>query len=110
MVTIEQAKGFYKTITWQKCREYVLTRDLYLCQECLRTTGHPIPADTVHHIEHLRDNWERRLDPANLVSVCRTCHNRLHPEKKSKNIGRKKKQKKNKKIKVIEMNSNPEKF
>lgn len=107
MITDAQAKAFYKSITWQKCREYILSRDLYLCQECLDTCGIPVPADTVHHIEHLKDNWERRLDPTNLVSVCRTCHNRLHPEKKQSKSKRKKRKSK---IKVVKFNSNPEIF
>ena len=35
-------------------------------------------ADTVHHIEPVRDEWHKRLQLDNLVSLCRTCHEARH--------------------------------
>lgn len=110
MVSNEQAIAFYKSSVWQKCRAYILSRDDYLCQECLVTVG-PVPADTVHHIIHLKDDWEKRLDPDNLISVCASCHNKLHPEKSNKKNKEKINNKiKEKRIKVVQMKSNPEIF
>lgn len=103
-ISLEQSKDFYKSTAWEKCRDYILSRDLGLCQICLPTVG-PVPASTVHHKEHLRDNWERRLDPDNLISVCASCHNKLHPEK----WRRKTRSGTSKRIKVIEV-KNPEIF
>jgi len=64
-----------------------------------------VPANTVHHIIHLRDDPSREFDEDNLISVCSSCHNKLHPEK-----GGKPKKKISKKIKVIKANQNPEIF
>ncbi|MDC3412540.1 HNH endonuclease signature motif containing protein [Terrihalobacillus insolitus] len=94
---------FYKTSVWQKCRESILSRDLYLCQECLEG-GVLTPADTVHHIIHLKDDPSKALDEDNLVSVCSSCHNKLHPEKSNK----KQRKKISNRIRVVEVKSNVE--
>ncbi|WP_245251752.1 HNH endonuclease signature motif containing protein [Virgibacillus litoralis] len=83
----------------------VLSRDLELCQECLPTVG-PVPADTVHHVVHLRDDPSKALDMDNLVSVCASCHNKLHPEKRE----RKQSKSISNRIKVVELCQNPEQF
>lgn len=68
---------FYHSPAWEALRQQVLARDAYLCQQCLRE--HRItPADTVHHIVSIKQDWSRRLDPSNLEAICRACHNRLH--------------------------------
>lgn len=99
-----KADAFYKTWAWQKCRGTILDRDGYLCQVCLKD-GEPIPADTVHHIKHLRDYPELALTESNLISVCFDCHNDLHPEK---SFGKKKETKVSNKINVFEVEKNPE--
>lgn len=101
-VSNEQATAFYKSMAWRKCREYILSRDLGLCQDCL-SSGVLTPADAVHHIEHLKENWERRLDPTNLVSLCSSCHNKRHPEKGQGSTT----EVVSDKIKVYEVKSNP---
>jgi 5-methylcytosine-specific restriction enzyme A len=100
----KEAKKFYNSAAWRKCREYVLKRDNYLCQRCLRK-GILRAADVVHHKEHLEDNPEKALNPENLESLCHACHNEEHPEK-----GKKQKQKENektRKIRVIKAKANP---
>jgi len=91
----QEARSFYKSKAWEKCRQYVLVRDNYLCQYCLEK-GKLTPADMVHHIEELKDNPEKALDPDNLISLCNTCHNKEHPEK-----GKKKEKPISQKIKVV---------
>jgi len=55
-------------------REYVLWRDRHTCQACRGQSGDP--RLTVHH---LRQRQERGSDrPANLITLCRTCHQRHH--------------------------------
>ena len=36
------------------------------------------PSRIVHHIEHVRANPARRLDPSNLIALCWSCHERTH--------------------------------
>lgn len=75
---------FYKTKQWRKKRLDILKRDNYECQVC-KGKGLHYQATTVHHIIHLRDNKELALVDKNLMSVCGTCHNELHPEKLLRN-------------------------
>lgn len=76
----QRAAEFYNSSAWQKLRRYVLARDHHLCQECLgekRIT----PADVVHHLVPISEDWGRRLDSGNCVSLCASCHNRIHSGK-----------------------------
>ncbi len=79
------AQGFYKSKTWQQCRDAYAASVGGLCEECLRenkiTAG-----EIVHHKIHLTpDNIN---DPAvslnwdNLELVCRSCHLKLHGNRK----------------------------
>lgn len=46
-----------------------------MCQYCLHTKGIPNTKDLeVHHIEGLAQNYARRLDDKNLITLCRYCH------------------------------------
>lgn len=83
----QRAAEFYHSPAWIATRQAVLARDHYLCQRCLKQ-GRITPADTVHHIVELREDWSRRLDMTNLVSLCAACHNAVHGRKDRKRAGR----------------------
>lgn len=40
-------------------------------------TGEVVLADAVHHIEPLKDNWERRCDINNLISLSSETHSMI---------------------------------
>lgn len=71
---------FYQGAKWKRLRARILRRDKYMCQNC-RRYGRQREATEVHHIEHLEDNPARAYDPENLISLCHSCHNSMHPEK-----------------------------
>lgn len=48
-----------------------------MCRECLRY-GKSTPATTVHHINPLEHNKALALVSKNLISLCETCHNKMH--------------------------------
>ena len=58
---------------WRELRKRALERDNYICQGCRLA-----PATICHHLtyNHIMDEllWE-------LISVCKSCHNKCHPEK-----------------------------
>lgn len=58
---------------WDKLRIRILTRDKYLCQECLRS-GRPEVASQVDHI--VPKSQQGTDDPGNLEAICRPCHDR----------------------------------
>ena len=56
-------------------REYVLYRDGHTCQYCKGKTKDSIL--NVHHIRSRKTHGDR---PGNLVTLCETCHTKLHKE------------------------------
>lgn len=68
---------FYDSSSWKHMRDYILSKNNYICEECRK------PADTVHHIIYLKldEGWNLRLKESNLMAVCRGCHNKIHREK-----------------------------
>lgn len=74
---------FYKTKEWRKKRLEMLKRDNFECQMC-KERGLQTQAQTVHHIVHLRDDRSLALEDSNLISLCNSCHNEVHPEKLKK--------------------------
>ena len=73
-------KRFYNSAVWRRKRDYILKRDGYMCQEC-RKYGRNVDAKIVHHIQEIEEAPQLRLINSNLVSVCASCHNKIHPEK-----------------------------
>ncbi|MBZ5212766.1 HNH endonuclease [Bacillus paralicheniformis] len=72
--------SFYKSTEWKRTRELVLLRDNCLCQRCLREHRFT-PADMVHHIVEVKQDWSKRLDLSNLESLCNACHNKVHGDR-----------------------------
>lgn len=62
------------TRAWQNASRDWLRRHP-LCAPCLEA-GRTRPATEVDHVAPLHLEPERLLDPANLQSICRACHNR----------------------------------
>lgn len=71
---------FRWTRDWQNKREDIKKRDMYMCQVCRRLM-YPYGAPQyntehieVHHIDALVNNFDRRLDDTNLISLCEHHH------------------------------------
>ena len=78
---------FYDSSAWLAARARVLMRDDYLCQRC-KSKGRIRCGDTVHHIVPLEQAPELALTESNLVTLCRKCHEQLHPERARKRLER----------------------
>lgn len=98
----QEARRFYKSTAWRKCREIVLQRDNYLCVDHLER-NQIVAAQMVHHIKELRDYPELAFEISNLVSLCLSCHEKRHPDR-----GKRKSKQPNRKIKMVESKPNPE--
>lgn len=77
---LNKYEKFYSSKQWQEMRAYILARDNYLCQDCLKNNK-IVNARQVHHIDFLTHNWDKRLDEDNLVSLCNDCHKKRHGKK-----------------------------
>lgn len=77
----EFAKHFYKSKTWQRCRQAFIAERIIidggLCQRCYTAPGY-----IVHHKVHLTpkniNNPNITLNHSNLEYVCHDCHNDEH--------------------------------
>ena len=80
---------FYQSPQWKVKRLEIIERDHGECQRCKRQGSYRnragssryTKADCVHHLKHVVDRYDLRLDSDNLVSLCNACHNDVHPEK-----------------------------
>jgi 5-methylcytosine-specific restriction protein A len=78
----ENYKKLINTWRWQKLRRAKLSADP-LCEEC-RKMGRAVRAEQVHHIvpiESVRSFEAMKAlayDRANLMSVCKECHAKIH--------------------------------
>lgn len=73
----KKAKAFYNSTEWQYTRAAVLARDNNIDIYVYITEGRVIPADTVHHIIELSEDWERRCNMDNLISISESTHNMI---------------------------------
>lgn len=96
-MSLEEAHNFYLSSVWRHKRKATLKQDNYECQLCKAGKGfahRPMytPADTVHHVKHLREYPALRLSDTyvdqdggthrQLISVCKRCHEEVcHPER-----------------------------
>lgn len=64
---------YLRSSVWQRIRLLVLERDKDLCQGCLKAT-----ATVVHHRNYDHVGTELLYD---LLSLCKSCHDKVHPEK-----------------------------
>lgn len=74
----EETKFRY-TKAWKEKREEIKERDDYCCQICIRGNYDPIRKYetedlSVHHIIPIVEEWDRRLDNDNLITLCRRHH------------------------------------
>ena len=82
------AETFYKSKTWQRCRNAYAKSKGGLCEACLKR-GMFTPGVIVHHKIHLTpdniNNPDIALNADNLMLLCRDCHALIHkPQKRFK--------------------------
>lgn len=78
---------FYDWPEWHAVRAEVLRMDRRECVRCREQKHRYRPARIVHHVRHLQDRPDLALSIVDqdtgarqLVSVCKDCHEELHPE------------------------------
>lgn len=84
LIQAGKSHDFYSWPEWDKLRREVLKLDNYECQRCKGMRRYQRAA-IIHHVKHLKDRPDLALsvydgDDRQLVSVCKRCHEELHPE------------------------------
>ena len=75
----KKSDAFRKTKMWTNKSIEIRQRDRYLCQVCLRNLYNTLDFLNhknvdVHHITPIEEDYNRRLDNDNLISLCRYHH------------------------------------
>lgn len=68
------AAKFRSTNAWTEKAQAIKKRDRYLCRICLARGEVNNNGLSVHHIIPLRDNYDKRLDNDNLITLCEQHH------------------------------------
>lgn len=82
MAKPRRAGGFYDTPAWKAVRRLALIRDGYRCTVCgccVRGKGQA----RVDHIQSISERPDLDLVLSNLRTLCSTCDNQAHREKRS---------------------------
>ncbi len=70
----QEAKKFYNSAGWKAARAKAMARDNGIDVYLYVMEGRAVPADTVHHIIELAEDYSKRLDMDNLISISSATH------------------------------------
>ena len=70
----QTAKAFYNSAEWKAARGQALARDAGIDIYLYIAEGRIVTADTVHHIVELSEDYSRRCDLDNLISISEATH------------------------------------
>lgn len=73
----QTAKAFYNSSEWKAARTRALARDTGIDIYLYITEGKVVPADTVHHIIELMEDYSKRCDLDNLISISEATHSMI---------------------------------
>lgn len=79
-----KAQEFYQSKQW-KILSKKHKQQNPLCIHCLELSI-VNPAQVSDHIIEIRDDWDKRLDPTNLQSLCHSCHNTKTAKERRKRL------------------------
>lgn len=74
----QERDSFYKSKEWTRLAFEIKARDNFECQICKSQGGLQRHKLIAHHIRPLSNDYDKRLDKDNLITVCHACHNTLH--------------------------------
>lgn len=73
----KRSKDFYGSGEWEQARDAAFEADEGIDVYVYMTKEEIIPADTVHHIIPLKDDWSLRADIGNLMSLHHDTHSMI---------------------------------
>lgn len=73
----QRSRDFYTSKEWELGRAAALDADDGIDVYLYMTEGIVVVADTVHHIIPIRDDWSKRLDIDNMISLSSDTHSMI---------------------------------
>lgn len=83
----KRSKDYYNSREWERARAAALDADGGLDVYLYMTTGEIVAADTAHHIIPLKDDWSKRADIDNLMSLHHDTHSTIEKKYKDNKAG-----------------------
>lgn len=77
-----KSKQYYNSKEWELARTTALEADGGIDVYVFMTTGQIVLADTAHHIIPLKDDWRKRNDIENLMSLSHDTHSLIERQYK----------------------------
>lgn len=77
----QERRNFYNSVEWKQMHDYILNRDHHECLWCKADGKVTTDADAVLEVDHIKELEfypELRMDPNNLRTLCKDCHNKRH--------------------------------
>lgn len=68
---------YYHSSEWEQIRQQVLDLDGGIDVYLYMTKGEVVVADTIHHIVPLKEDWSKRADISNLMSLDHDTHSMI---------------------------------
>lgn len=87
----KESRQFYGSSEWLRIRSAAMEADGGIDVYLFMTEGKLVPADTVHHIIPLQDDWQKRMDINNLMSLSHGTHSMIEQMYKKDKTGTEKK-------------------
>lgn len=87
----KKSKNFYNSREWERGRAAALDSDGGIDVYLFMTEGKIVIADMVHHIVPLKDDWNKRIDIDNLISLSEGTHSmieQMYKKNKGEIIGK----------------------
>lgn len=79
-LSVADRDNFYWSRGWFYKREAIKERDNHECKVCKSQGRVTLTNLIVHHIKPLEFHPDLKLEDDNLITVCKSCHNRIHFE------------------------------
>ena len=83
----QRSRSFYGGKDWERARAAALDADGGIDVYLYMTEGIIVAADTVHHIIPLKDDWNKRIDIDNMISLSGDTHSMIEQEYKKDKDG-----------------------
>lgn len=76
--TDKKEQRFYSGKDWDVLKQYLASQYHGMCVVTYVRDHLIVPFYTMHHIVEVKDDWNRRFDPKNIIPVSESVHQKIH--------------------------------
>lgn len=76
--TDKKELNFYCSKEWEQLKDHLKIKYKGMCLYSYLVENKIVPVGDYHHIEPLKENWDKRLDVYNIISLSHQVHRKIH--------------------------------